>query len=83
VVQDFTKWVECKALSSATGTKICEALEDLVISRWGTLKFILTDNSTEFINRVVKAFTEEHNITQTTVLLIILRRTPSKELTEF
>jgi len=68
VVQDlFTKWVECKALRSATGTKICEALEDLVISRWGTPKFILTDNGTEFINRVVKAFAEEHNITHTTV----------------
>jgi len=60
VVQDlFTKWVECKALRSATGTKICEALEDLVISRWGTPKFILTDNGTEFINRVMKAFAEE------------------------
>ena len=36
VIQDlFTKWVECKALRSATGSKISEALEELVISRWG------------------------------------------------
>jgi len=45
VIQDlFTKWIECKALRSATGIKIREALEDLVISRWGAPRFILTDN---------------------------------------
>jgi len=32
------------------------------------IQFILTDNNTEFINRVVKAFAEEHNITHTIVL---------------
>jgi len=38
VIQDlFTKWVECKALRSATGTKIYETLEDLVISQWDTV----------------------------------------------
>lgn len=68
VIQDlFTKWVECKALRSATGSKISEALEELVISRWGAPKFLLTDNGTEFLNKVIKTFTEEHNITHTTV----------------
>ncbi|KMQ84618.1 reverse ribonuclease integrase [Lasius niger] len=68
VIQDlFTKWVECKALRSATGSKISEALEELVISQWGAPKFLLTDNGTEFLNKVIKAFTEEHNITHTTV----------------
>jgi len=46
------------------GTKICKALEYLVISRWDAPKFILTDNDIEFINLVVKAFVEERNITR-------------------
>jgi len=68
VIQDlFTKWIECKALRSATGVKIHEALKDLVISRWGTPRFILTDNGTEFVNRTIKSFADEHKITHTTV----------------
>jgi len=67
VIQDlFTKWIECKALRSATGIKIREALEDLVISRWGTPQFILTDG-TDFVNRTIKSFADEHKITHTTV----------------
>ncbi|GAB1867938.1 RNA-directed DNA polymerase [Camponotus japonicus] len=68
VIQDlFTKWVECKALRAATGPKITEALEDLVISRWGAPRFLLTDNGTEFVNKVMKAFAETRQITHTTV----------------
>jgi len=70
--------MECKALR--TGTEICEALEDLVISRWDTPKFILTDNGTEFINRVMKAFAEEHNITHTTVLPYHLQTNPVERI---
>jgi len=33
VIQDlFTKWIECRALRSATGPKIKESLEDLILS---------------------------------------------------
>ena len=68
VIQDlFTKWVECRALRSATGPKIREAIGDLIISRWGCPQFILTDNGTEFINKTLKAFCEDHNIIHTTV----------------
>ncbi|XP_029169373.1 uncharacterized protein LOC114939266 [Nylanderia fulva] len=68
VIQDlFTKWVECKALRAANGSKISEALEDLVISRWGAPRFLLTDNGTEFINKVLKTFAKEHNLTHITV----------------
>jgi hypothetical protein len=67
VIQDlFTKWVECRALRAATGPKIKEALEELVISRWGTPKILLTDNGTEFINKIMKNFAEENQITHTT-----------------
>lgn len=68
VVQDlFTKWVECFPLRAANGKKICEALEE-VVSRWGTPKFLLTDNGTEFANRTLQSFAEEHRIRLTTIL---------------
>ncbi|XP_025264935.1 uncharacterized protein K02A2.6-like [Camponotus floridanus] len=67
VVQDlFTKWIECSAIQAANGQKICEMLSD-VISRLGALRFLLTDNGTEFINRTLKAFADEHGITHTTI----------------
>ncbi|KAL6421182.1 hypothetical protein ACFW04_013735 [Cataglyphis niger] len=68
IMQDlFTKWVECCPLRKANGKKIREAIEDLIINRWGTPRVLLTDNGTEFINRDLKAFAEEHEIAHTTV----------------
>lgn len=67
VVQDlFTKWIECFALRTANGKKICEALEN-VVSRWGTPKFFLTDNGTEFANQTLRAFVTERGITHNTI----------------
>jgi len=48
--------VECKALKSAIEIEICEALEDLIVSRWGAPRFIKTNNSTKFVNRTIKAY---------------------------
>ncbi|XP_039309912.1 uncharacterized protein K02A2.6-like [Solenopsis invicta] len=68
VIQDlFTKWVEYQALRTANGKKIREALENLVLSRWGTPKFLLTDNGTEFVNQTLRAFAQDFGITHTTV----------------
>ncbi|XP_025263666.1 protein NYNRIN-like [Camponotus floridanus] len=68
VVQDlFTKWIECCPLRKATGKKIRELLTELIVNRWGAPRVLLTDNGTEFINRELQAFAEEHGITHTTV----------------
>ncbi|XP_011174704.2 uncharacterized protein K02A2.6-like [Solenopsis invicta] len=68
VIQDlFTKWVECRVLRAANGKKIRETLEDLILSRWGTPKFLVTDNGTEFVNQTLPAFAQEYGITHTTV----------------
>lgn len=48
--------------------KICEALKE-VVSRWGTPKFLLTDNGTEFVNQTLQAFAAEHGMTHITVPL--------------
>ena len=36
--------VKCRALRAANGKLICEVLEDLVVSRWGTPRFLLMNN---------------------------------------
>jgi hypothetical protein len=68
VMQDlFTKWIECCPLRKATGKKICEAIEELVIFRWGAPRVLLTDNGTEFINRDLRELTGRYGIHHTTV----------------
>ena len=60
----FTKWIEIKPLRRATGPKIAEALDDLIINRWGTPDAILTDNGTEFVNVSIKDLAHGRNITR-------------------
>lgn len=62
----FTKWVEIKALRAAKAKAICAALEDLVISRWGRPEVILTDNGTEFSNKLMKDVTSFYGIHHST-----------------
>ncbi|XP_044594051.1 KRAB-A domain-containing protein 2-like [Cotesia glomerata] len=59
VIQDlYTKWIELKPLRRATGATISEALEDLVILRWGAPKVLLSDNGTEYLNKDIRVLTE-------------------------
>jgi len=81
VIQDlFTKWIECRALKTANGKKIREMLEDLVLSRRGTSKFLLNDNGTEFVNQTIRAFAHEYGVTHTTVPPYHLQANPVKKV---
>lgn len=54
VIEDlFTKWIECQPFRRAVGPKIAESLEELIFSRWGAPKVLVTDNGTAFANRVI------------------------------
>lgn len=55
----YTKWMEICPLRKAAGKTIRKALEELVINRWGAPRTFLTDNSTEFVNRELRALSEE------------------------
>ncbi|XP_011137666.1 uncharacterized protein K02A2.6-like [Harpegnathos saltator] len=63
----MSKWVEYRALRSANGKLIEAALDDLVISRWGTPHVLITDNGTEFVNKTIAAFAQKNNIEHSTV----------------
>ena len=81
VMQDlFTKWIEVKPLRRATGPKIAEALDDLIINRWGTPDAILTDNGTEFVNVSLKELAQGRNITLQTTPVYCPRANPSERV---
>lgn len=67
VIKDiFKDRVEYCAFCSATGQKIAEAIEELVINRLGTPQVLLVDNGTEFANTVLRSLGQEYNIYRTT-----------------
>ena len=71
VMQDlFTKWIKIKPLPRATGPKIAEALDDLIINRWGTPDAILT----------IKDSAQGRNITRQTTPIYCPRTNPSERV---
>ena len=63
VFQDlFTKWVELKPLRAATGKAISAALEELILFRWNTPTYLVSDNGKEFRNDCMDKILEEYNI---------------------
>ena len=54
VFQDlFTKWVELKPLMVADGKSVARAFEELILFRWETPDYLLTDNGKEFANKTL------------------------------
>lgn len=55
VFQDlFTKWVELVPIRKADAKTIIHHFEDLIVCRWGAPEVLLTDNGTEFANKMMK-----------------------------
>ena len=68
VSQDlFTKWVEIVPLRKSTGKTIKKAFHDTILCRYGAPKVLVTDNGTEFINKLLVQVAEEYKILHTTV----------------
>ncbi|CAB0042571.1 unnamed protein product [Trichogramma brassicae] len=66
VFQDlFTRWIEIVPLRKANGVNVLRAFEELVLFRWETPEFLLTDNGKEFDNAVVNTALEEWSATPT------------------
>ena len=63
VFQDlFTRWIEVKPLRKAEGKAVARAIEELILFRWETPMYLLSDNGREFDNRVVKEMLEEYGV---------------------
>ena len=58
----FTKWVEGRALASTTSSRIKSFLWQDIVCRYGVPRAIITDGGSNFDNRELDEFCEEHNI---------------------
>ena len=63
----FTKYVELKALRKEDAKNILKAFDELVVHRWGYPQYLLTDNGTEFANKLVTERLTQYGIIQTTI----------------
>ena len=61
----FIKYIEIKPLRKATAVSIMKAFEELIVFKWGSPKYLLTDNGTEFSNNHTTAKLAELGIIQT------------------
>ena len=65
VFQDlFTRWVELRPLRTVTGKNVAKAFEELVLFRWGTPDYLLTDNGKEFDNKDLGGILEVYVVTR-------------------
>ena len=63
----FTRWVELKPLRKADGKSVARALEELILFRWETPEYLLTDNGREFDNQTLRKVLEEYWVKHVTI----------------
>lgn len=61
-VDNFTKYVELKAITEANSTEILKAFEELVVSKWGCPLILTYDNGSEYVNKPVTDRLETYGI---------------------
>ena len=57
-----TRWVELIALPEPTAELVAEVIFEQWISRWGTMKALLTDNGRQFRDRLLQQLTDVYGI---------------------
>ena len=81
VFQDlFTRRVKLRPLRQATAKNVATALEELVLCRWETLDYLLTDNGKKFDKDLARTL-EEYGVTRDTTLPTIPRTIQSSAVT--
>ena len=58
----FTKWVEAISLKKATRIAVANFIREHIITRFGILKRLISDNGTPFINKDMKGLIEAYYI---------------------
>ena len=63
----FSRWIECVPLRRANATNILEGFTENVILRFGTPEVFLSDNGTEFKNKLIDERLEQLGIRHSTI----------------
>ena len=63
----FSRYVELKPLRKADAKSVLKAFNELIINHWGCPRGLLTDNGTEFANKMVTDRLKEYGIVQSTI----------------
>ena len=58
LIDHHTRWVELIALPESTAELVAEAIFEQWISRWGTMRALLTDNKLQFTARLLQQLTD-------------------------
>ena len=58
----FTKWVEAIPLRKATGAAVASFIREHIITRFGILYKLISDNGTPFINKDVREVLEHYQV---------------------
>jgi transposase InsO family protein len=61
----FTKWVEAIPLRKATGAAVANFIREHIITHFGVLYKLVTDNGTPFINKDVREVLEHYRVNST------------------
>ena len=81
VFQDlFTKWVEVYPMRNSNGQTIARAFEDLILFRWETPQFLLTDNGTEFENKSISKMLKDYGIRQISIMPYHAQANPTERV---
>ena len=63
VIQDlFTKWADLKPIRTATGKSVATAFEELILFRWNTPTYFLSDNGKEFDNKLLEGTLQKYGV---------------------
>jgi len=62
IIDELSKWIELIPMKSAKAINVVEAVEDNIFCRYGTPKYIISDNGSQFVSKIVKKMCQDWRV---------------------